>query len=143
MTDLDEIYSDRILTLAANMPHADRLDGADATGTAHSKLCGSTVTVDICLDGDTVTQIGQEVKACLLGQGTAAVLSANAVGATVGEIRTAGAQMRAMLKEDGEPPAAPWNDLAALQSVKHFKARHTSTLLAFDAIERAFQDAGK
>ncbi len=143
MTDLDDIYSDDILVLAAQMPRTARLEAPDASGTAHSKMCGSTVTVDVKLDGERVSDYGQEVKACLLGQGTAAVLGAHAVGATIDEIREAARQMRAMLREDGPVPAGKWSDLGQLQGVKHFKARHASTLLAFDAIEAAFRSVGR
>ncbi len=140
MTALEDIYSQRILELAANSPRGVRLVAPDATATAHSKLCGSTVTLDIRMDGDTITDYGQQVRACLLGQSSAAVVAAHAVGSTSAEVRDAGRQMRAMLKDNGAPPTGKWRDLAALEPVRDVKGRHASTLLVFDALERAIAE---
>jgi NifU-like protein involved in Fe-S cluster formation len=140
MTALEDIYSQRILELAANSPRGTRLVAPDATATAHSKLCGSTVTLDIRMDGDRITDYAQQVRACLLGQSSAAVVAAHAVGSTAGELREVGRQMRAMLKENGTPPAGKWSDLAALEPVRDVKGRHASTLLVFDALERAMAE---
>lgn len=137
MTLPDDIYSQRILEIAANIPRVARLAGPDATATAVSKLCGSTVSVDLSMRGDVVTDYGQSVKACLLGQSSAAVMGREIVGSTAAELRTVGAAMRKMLKEGGPPPEGRWTDLAALQPVKDYKARHASTLLVFDAVENA------
>ncbi len=137
MTQLNEIYNQRILELSASLPAATRLIDADATATAHSKLCGSTVTVDIKLAGDRVTEFGQTVKACLLGQAASAVMERNIVGSSARELREVGAAMRKMLKESGSPPAGRWAELAVLQPVKDYRARHASTLLVFDAVEAA------
>lgn len=137
MTLPEDIYSKRILELAANMPRAARLERPDATATAHSKLCGSRVTVDLCMRGDKVTDYGQSVKACLLGQTSAAVMGREIVGSTAAELRAVGREMRKMLKEGGQPPNGRWSDLAALAPVKDYKARHASTLLVFDAVEDA------
>ncbi len=137
MTTLNEIYSERILELAANIPRCERLANPDATATAHSKLCGSTVTVDITMLGDVITDYGQKVKACLLGQSSAAAVGAHAVGATAEEIRSVAQQMRHMLKHDGPPPSGKWKDLEVLEPVRDFRARHASTLLVFDALEDA------
>ena len=133
----EDIYSQRILELAANMPRAERLPHPDATATAHSKLCGSRVTVDLSMEGDVVTNYGQGVKACLLGQSSAAVMGREIVGSTAAELRSVGAVMRKMLKAGGSPPNGRWADLAALEPVKDYKARHASTLLVFDAVEDA------
>ena len=141
MTQLDEIYNQRILELSANIAGAERLPDADATATAHSKLCGSTVTVDLKLDGDRVSAFGQTVKACLLGQAAASVMGRNIVGSSVEELREVGAAMRAMLKAGGSPPAGRWADLAVLQPLNDYKARHASTLLVFDAVEAALAKA--
>ena len=142
MTQLDEIYNARILELSANIPGAERLEDPDATATAHSKLCGSTVTVDLKLDDDDrVTAFGQTVKACLLGQASASVMGRNIVGTSAKELRAIGGIMRRMLKEGGEPPAGRWADLAVLQPVKDYKARHASTLLVFEAVENALSQA--
>ena len=140
MTALEDIYSQRIMELAANSPRGARLKDPDATATAHSKLCGSTVTLDIKMAGDRITDYGQQVRACLLGQSSAAVVAANAVGSSAAELREVGRQMRAMLKENGAPPSGKWADLAALEPVREVKGRHASTLLVFDALERAMAE---
>lgn len=137
MTALNDIYNERILKLAANIPRAKRLDDPAASATAHSKLCGSTVTVDIEMDGNVVTDYGQKVKACLLGQAACSVMGREIVGSTADELRRVGDQMRRMLKEEGAPPGGKWSDLEVLEPVRDFKARHTSTLLVFDAVEEA------
>jgi NifU-like protein involved in Fe-S cluster formation len=133
----EDIYSQRILELAAAMSRTARLAVPQATATAHSKLCGSTVTVDLAMEGDVVTDYGQKVKACLLGQSAASVMGREVVGSTAAELRAVGAAMRKMLKEDGPPPDGKWGDLAALEKVRDYKARHASTLLVFDAVEDA------
>jgi NifU-like protein involved in Fe-S cluster formation len=139
MTLPGDIYSQRILKLAANMPRAERLPHPDATATAHSKLCGSRVTVDLSMQGNVVTDYGQNVKACLLGQSSAAVMGREIVGSTAAELRAVGTAMREMLKTGGSPPNGRWADLAALEPVKDYKARHASTLLVFDAVEDAIR----
>ncbi len=137
MTELHDIYGTRILELAASIPNTTRLASPDATATAHSKLCGSTVSVDLSVSDGTITEFGQSVKACLLGQASASVVGREIIGTTIEEFRQISAAMTAMLKEDGPPPAGRWADLAALEPVRNYKARHTSTLLAFEAVERA------
>jgi NifU-like protein involved in Fe-S cluster formation len=137
MTLPEDIYSQRILELAAAMPRTARLAMPEATATAHSKLCGSTVIVDIAMAGDVVTDYGQKVKACLLGQSAASVMGREVIGSTAAELRAVGAAMRKMLKEGGPPPDGKWSDLAALVPVREYKARHPSTLLVFDAVEDA------
>ncbi|MGB2931976.1 MAG: iron-sulfur cluster assembly scaffold protein [Methyloceanibacter sp.] len=133
----DDIYSQRILEIAANIPRLARLSHPDAMATANSKLCGSRVTIDLSMRGDVVIDYGQNVKACLLGQSSAAVMGREIVGSNAAELRAVGAAMRKMLKEGGLPPGGKWADLAALQPVKDYKARHASTLLVFDAVEDA------
>ena len=140
MTALSEIYNNKIIELAAKIPHGERLKEPDATATAHSKLCGSTVTVDLKLAGGKVAEFGQTVKACLLGQAAASVMGREIVGSTPGELHDVAERMRAMLKSGGEPPNGRWADLAVLQPVKDYKARHASTLLVFDAVERALAE---
>ena len=137
MVDLYDLYSERILELAANIPQVRRLDAPHATANAHSKLCGSKIAVDLEMDGDVVTAYGQEVKACLLGQSSAAIVARHIVGSHAAELRQVAAEMRRMLKEGGEPPAGKWADLVILQPVRDYKARHASTLLVFDAVEEA------
>lgn len=137
MTNLDEIYSTRLLELASELIESERLTNPDASAMAHSKLCGSTVTVDVKMADGVVTGYGQKVKACLLGQAAASVMARNVLGSTAKELRRVGAQMRAMLKDNGPAPNERWADLENLEPVRNFKARHTSTLLVFDAVEDA------
>jgi NifU-like protein involved in Fe-S cluster formation len=137
MVDLEDIYSERVLALSANMPRAGRLTSPDATATAYSKLCGSRITVDLSMRDGIVTDYAQDVRACLLGQTSAAVMGAQIVGSTAAELREVAAAMRAMLKENGDPPRGRWADLAILEMVRDYKARHASTLLVFDAVEDA------
>ncbi len=138
MADLNEIYNTRILELAAEIPRTKRLAEPDATATAHSKLCGSTATVDLVVDDDRVVDFGQTIKACLLGQASASVVGREIVGSTREEIEAIAATMRDMLKSDGPRPTGRWADLGVLEPVKAYRARHASTLLVFDAIKRAF-----
>lgn len=131
---IDDIYNRRILELAASIPCLGRLAAPDATATAHSKLCGSTVTVDLAMDGDTVTDFAHDVKACALGQASSSIMASHVVGSTAAELRNLRETMRRMLKDNGPAPAGKWADLAVLEPVRGFKARHASTLLTFDAV---------
>jgi NifU-like protein involved in Fe-S cluster formation len=131
---LDDVYNKRILELAANIPHVGRLADAHASAKAHSKLCGSTVTVDLKMEGDVVTDFAHDVKACALGQAAASVMARNIVGATAGELRDVRDAMRKMLKENGPAPTGRFAECAALEPVRDYKARHASTLLTFDAV---------
>ena len=134
MTLPDNIYSQRILELAAALPRSARLAEPHATATAHSKLCGSRVTVDLTMAGDTVSDYGQSVKACLLGQSAASVMGREIIGSSADELRAVGAAMRKMLKHGGPPPSGKWGNLAVLEPVRDYKARHASTMLTFDAV---------
>ena len=140
MSVLDEIYNPRILELAANIPHGARLERPQASATAHSKLCGSTVSVDLNMNGAVVTDYGQSVKACLLGQAASSIMARNIIGSNADELRDVGAKMRKMLKQGGPPPNGKWKDLEVLEPVRDFKARHASTLLVFDAVEEAIAE---
>ena len=131
---LNEVYNRRILELAGNIPRLGRLPDADATATAHSKLCGSTVTVDIKMDGDEVTDFAHDVKACALGQASSSIMARNVVGAKAQELRELRESVRRMLKENGAAPGGKWADVAVLEPVRDYKARHASTLLTFDAV---------
>jgi NifU-like protein involved in Fe-S cluster formation len=141
MAQLDDIYNQRILELSANIGRTERLAEADASATAHSKLCGSTISVDIKLAGDRVSAFGQTVKACLLGQAAASIMAEQIIGSDAQELREVGAAMRKMLKSSGPPPGGRWADLAVLEPVRDYKARHASTLLVFDAVEMALAEA--
>ncbi len=137
MTLPEDIYTQRILELAASIPRTARLSSPEASATAHSKLCGSTVTVDLSMDGDVVSNYGQTVKACLLGQSAASVMGREIIGSSAEELRAVGGAMRTMLKQGGPPPQGKWADLAVLEPVRDYRARHASTLLVFDAVEEA------
>lgn len=138
---IDALYSDRILTLAANMPCSGRLADPDGSAERVAKLCGSRVLVDVAMEGDRVAAFAQEVKACALGQASAAILGAHVVGATVAELELARDGLSAMLKSDGPAPRGRFSDLAVLEPVKAYPARHASTLLAFDAALAAVREA--
>jgi NifU-like protein involved in Fe-S cluster formation len=138
---IDDLYSAKILKLAANMPGAGRLAAPDASATKVSKLCGSTITVDVVVEDGRVSDFAQDVRACALGQAAAAVLGANIKGATLAEIEMARDALRAMLKEGGEPPQGRFSELSVLAPVKDYPARHTSTMLAFEAASEAVRAA--
>jgi NifU-like protein involved in Fe-S cluster formation len=134
---LNEVYNSRILELAGNIPRLGRLSNPDASATAHSKLCGSTVTIDLKMEGDTVTDFSHEVKACALGQASSSIMARNVIGAKADELRSLRETVRRMLKENGAPPSGKWADIAVLEPVRDYKARHASTLLTFDAVTAA------
>ncbi|MFL4983966.1 MAG: iron-sulfur cluster assembly scaffold protein [Xanthobacteraceae bacterium] len=134
---INEVYNRHILELAGNIPRLGRLKDPDATATAHSKLCGSTVTVDLKMDGDTVTDFAHEVKACALGQASSSIMAQQVVGANAAELRELRDSVRKMLKESGAAPTGKWADIAVLEPVRDYKARHASTLLTFDAVVSA------
>lgn len=131
---LDSVYNAKILELAGNIPRLGRLADPDATATAHSRLCGSTVTVDIKMHDGVISDFAHEVKACALGQASSSIMARTVIGVTGAEIRRIREEMRRMLKENGAPPGGRWADLAVLEPVRDFKARHTSTMLTFDAV---------
>ncbi|MGJ5177018.1 iron-sulfur cluster assembly scaffold protein [Bradyrhizobium oligotrophicum] len=131
---LNDIYNKRIIELAGNIPRLGRLDHPDATATAHSKLCGSTVKVDLKMDGPRVTDFAHDVKACALGQASSSIMARHVVGSTAAELRDLRDTVRRMLKENGAPPEGKWADIALLEPVRDYKARHASTMLTFDAV---------
>jgi len=135
---LNDVYNKRILELAGNIPRLGRLPDPDASATAHSKLCGSTVTIDLKMDGDTVTDFAHDVKACALGQASSSIMARNVIGAKAGELRSLRENVRKMLKENAPPPTeGRWADIAVLEPVRDYKARHASTMLTFDAVVNA------
>ena len=131
---LDDIYNKQILTFAGTIPRLGRLDHPDASATAHSRLCGSTVTVDLKMDGDVVADFAHDVKACALGQASSSIMAAHIVGAHADELRAVRQTMLKMLKENGPPPDGRFADLKFLEPVRDYKARHASTMLTFDAV---------
>jgi NifU-like protein involved in Fe-S cluster formation len=134
---INEVYNQRILALAADIPRLGRLDTPDGSATAHSKLCGSTVTVDLKMDGDVVTDFAHQVKACALGQASSSIMARNVVGANAAELRELRESVWRMLKESASPPGGKWGDVAVLEPVREYKARHASTMLTFDAVVSA------
>lgn len=138
---LDDIYNRRILELAADIPRLGRLPAPHGSATAHSRLCGSTVTVDVATDGERVTDFAHDVKACALGQASSSVMARHVVGSTPAELRQVRDEMRRMLTQDGGPPGGRWADLAALEPVRAYKARHASTMLTFEAVVDALEKA--
>jgi NifU-like protein involved in Fe-S cluster formation len=138
---LNDVYNKKILAFAADIPRLKRLDQPDATAVAHSRLCGSKVTVDVKLDGDVVSDFGHDVKACALGQASSSIMARHVVGSSVQELKDLRDQMHRMLKENGPVPTGKWSDLEALAPVRDFKARHASTLLTFDAVADAVAQA--
>lgn len=131
---IDEVYNRKILEYAGNIPRIGRLAAPDATARAHSKLCGSTVTVDLCMRDGVVVDFAHDVKACALGQASSSIMARNIIGATAGELRQVRETMLRMLKENGPPPEGRFADLKYLEPVRDYKARHASTLLTFDAV---------
>jgi NifU-like protein involved in Fe-S cluster formation len=131
---INEVYNKKILGYAADIPRLQRLQNADATAVAHSRLCGSKVTVDVRMEQGRVVDFGQDVKACALGQASSSIMARHVIGSTAPELRTLREQMYRMLKENGEPPQGKWAELEALLPVRDYKARHASTLLTFDAV---------
>lgn len=138
---IDDLYSAKVLRLAADLPRVGRLADPDATSEKVSKLCGSRVVVDVKVEGDRVADFAQDVKACALGQAAASVLGAHVVGASLGELEATREAFRAMLKAGGPPPTGRFADLALLEVVKDYPARHTSTMLAFEAAAEAVRQA--
>jgi NifU-like protein involved in Fe-S cluster formation len=134
---LNDVYNAKILELAGNIPRLGRLPSPDATATAHSKLCGSTVTVDLKMDGDTVSDFAHDVKACALGQASSSIMARHVIGSKASELRALREAVRTMLKENGAPPEGKWADIKVLEPVRDYKARHASTLLTFDAVVSA------
>lgn len=140
---IDDLYSAKILKLAANMPRAGRLAAPDASSERVAKLCGSRIVVDVVLKDGKVADFAQDVKACALGQAAAAILGENVIGADLPEIESTLEQFRAMLKTGGSPPTGRFKDLAVLEPVKDYAPRHASTLLAFEAAAEAVRSASK
>lgn len=140
-TDLIKLYSSRILALAADIPHSERLAAPGATVKKRSPLCGSTVTVDVTMKDGKVAEFGQDVKACALGQSAASVLGAVVIGRTVDELDKAAAELRAMLKDGGPVPSAPFDGYEVLEPARDYKNRHASILLAIEATAEAAHQA--
>lgn len=141
--DLMKLYSQRILSLAASIPHVGRLEAPDGSAMKRSPLCGSTVTVDVRVENGRIAGFAQDVKACALGQSSAAVLGGHAIGLTRDDIAHGRDQLRAMIKEDGPEPEPPFGDLEVLKPARDYKNRHASILLAWEATLAAIDEAAE
>ena len=131
---IDEIYNEKIIEFAGNIPNLGRLDNPDATARAHSKLCGSTVTVDLKMVDGKVSEFAHDVKACALGTASSSIMAQNIIGSDAEELRSIRINMYKMLKEHGAAPTGKWADLKYLEPVRDVRPRHASTLLTFDAV---------
>jgi len=139
--DLIKLYSQRILALAADIPLADRLDAPQASVRKRAPLCGSTVTVDLDMEAGRITRFGQDVKACALGQASAALMAANILGRSRAEVEAGRDQLRAMLKDGAPPPLPPFTGYEVLEPARDYKNRHASIMLAFEATVEAMAQA--
>ena len=137
--DISDLYSQKILELAANAPQPPRLVKPDASARKVSRVCGSLIEVDVVVRDGVIAEYGHHLSACALGQTSAAVVAREIVGTPAGEFLLLRNQMHAMLEADGMPPAGKWADLAYLEPVRDYKARHISTLLVFDAVAEALE----
>lgn len=140
---INDVYNAKILGFAGNIERLGRLSAPDASATAHSKLCGSTVTIDLKMNGDIVTDFAHEVKACALGQASSSIMARNVVGSSSQELRAVRETMQKMLKENGAAPEGRFADLRYLEPVRDYKARHASTMLTFDAVVDAIDQIEK
>ena len=138
--DLIKLYSTRILALAAEIPHLGRLKDPQASVRLRSPLCGSTVTVDVKMADGKVSDFAHDVKACALGQASSSIMARHVIGSSPDELRGLRETVRKMLKENGAPPQGKWADIAVLEPVRDYKARHASTLLTFDAVVKAVDE---
>jgi NifU-like protein involved in Fe-S cluster formation len=140
-SDLIKLYSTRILVLAAEIPHLGRLPAPQGTSRRRSPLCGSTVTADVVVRDGRLAEFAQDVKACALGQAAAAVLGGVAIGRSLAELQSARDALRAMLKDSGPVPAAPFQGYEVLLPARDYKNRHASILLALEAVCEAMEAA--
>ena len=131
---INEVYNAKILDYAGNIGRIGRLEAPDGTAKAHSKLCGSTVIVDVNVADGKVSDYAQDVKACALGQASAAILAKHVIGCSLEELQAVRSVMTQMLKQDGPPPVGRFEELKFLEPVREYRARHASTMLTFDAV---------
>jgi NifU-like protein involved in Fe-S cluster formation len=144
MSDIDDIYNAKILELAADIARTNRVAVPQASASARSRLCGSEVAIDLSLREGLVSDYGQTVKACLLGQAAASIVGREIVGTSADELHAVARTVRAMLKENGPPPEGRWADFKVLEPVRDYKHRHDAVMIVFDAVEKALdQIAGK
>lgn len=139
--DLIKLYSQRILALAADIPHRTRLDAPQASVKKRAPLCGSTVTVDLDMADGVISRFGQDVKACALGQASAAILAQHIIGRSRTEVEATRDALRAMLKDGGPVPSAPFEGYEVLEPARDYRNRHASILLSLDATAEAMSEA--
>ena len=137
---MDALYNKEILKLAANLSRLERLERPDATVTKTSRICGSRITVDVNIKDGVVTDYGQEVKACALGQASASIMARHIVGKGIAEIDEVGQQLEKLLTEGGSPPEGDWADYGVFIPAREHKSRHSAILLPFAALRQAFSD---
>ena len=131
------LYNRDILRLAASIPHQRRLERPQASVERRSPTCGSRVAIDVILDEDgKVRELGQEVQACALGQASASLMGAHALGKDGAELARARDALAAFLDGSRTDPG-DWPGLDLLRPARPYKARHASILLAFDAAAEA------
>ncbi|WP_427454599.1 iron-sulfur cluster assembly scaffold protein [Litorimonas sp. WD9-15] len=135
-----DLYNTDILSLSATLENA-ALPNPDGTARKVSKLCGSWLEIDLNVEDGVVSDCALRVQACALGQASAAILKESIIGSTLAELKTARDGLQALLKAGGEPPTGQFAKLALLSGVAAYPARHTSTLLAFEAAVAAFEAA--
>lgn len=140
-TDLIKLYSQRILALAADIPHQGRLDAPQVSVRKRAPLCGSTVTVDLDMADGVVSRFAQDVKACALGQASAALMGAEILGRSRAEVEAARDALREMLKSGGPPPGAPFKGYEVLEPAREYRNRHASILLSLEATAEAMEKA--
>lgn len=138
---LDDLYSSKLLALSANISHLGTLDAPQGQSTRHARLCGSVVSADVVMRDGVVVEFAQDVKACALGQASAAVLGQGIVGASLDDVAVARDGLRALLTGEDATFDARFADLAIFEGVRDYKARHASVMLAFEAASEAMDQA--
>ncbi len=141
MTDR-KLYHEQILRLAASIPRVGRLAAPDASATAHSRLCGSRITIDLKLDGDVITDYAHEIRACAIGKAVASAVAMVVIGLTIDEVDEGAGILGAILRDKTPPPPGPWVELEPFLPVADFRSRHGSASLPFQALQRAIAEAG-
>jgi len=137
--ELSDLYSEKILDIAGNAPQPGRLGDPDASARKVSRVCGSVIEVDIKVEDGVIAAYGHEISACALGQTSAAIVARQIVGTPAADVLALRQAMHAMLKAEGAPPGGKWSELKYLEPVRDYPARHTSTLLVFDALAAALE----
>lgn len=135
------LYNSTILRLATSIPYQARLADAQASAERRSPVCGSRVTVDVALDeAGRIAALGQEVRACALGQASAALMGEHAIGRSVVELEAARDALTEFLAGERDDPGE-WPGLEIFAPARPHKARHASIRLAFEAVAEAAAQA--